>query len=98
MRGTAPLRDKEATGTSNVRKSDLFDSAYSRTGDRVFCRGTQWYLRTRENDRGPFKTRAEAVEELKRYIDTMEFLEENELPADVDPGDVTLVEFETPKF
>jgi hypothetical protein len=88
----------EATEKSNVRKSDLFDGAYSRTGDRVFCRGDQWYLRTRENDRGPFGTRAEAVEELKRYIDTMEFLEENELPADVDPGDVTLVEFETPKF
>ena len=34
----------------------------------------------------------------KRYADTMEFIEDNELPPDIDRGDVTLVEIEEPNF
>jgi hypothetical protein len=81
-----------------MRKSDLFDSAFARTDDRVFRRGEEWYIRTREDDRGPFETRAEALQELERYIDTMKFVEENELPPGIDVGDVTLVDVEEPKF
>ena len=32
------------------------------------------------------------------YTDTMEFIEENELPPEIDPSDVTLVEIEEPSF
>ena len=81
-----------------MRKSDLFDSAFSRTEDRVFRRGEEWYIRTRDDDRGPFETRAEALQELEHYSDTMEFIEDTELPPEIDRGDVTLVEIEEPDF
>ena len=55
-------------------------------------------MRTREIERGPFQTRAAARQELKRYADTMEFIEDNELPPDIDRGDVTLVEIKEPNF
>jgi hypothetical protein len=75
-----PIRRTEET----MRKNDLFDNAFCRTGDRVFRQGTQWYFRTRANHRGPFETQTAALQELGRYIDTMEFIEDNELPPDVD--------------
>ncbi len=50
------------------------------------------------SNRGPFETRAAARQELKHYADTMEFIEDNELPPDIDRGDVTLVEMEEPNF
>lgn len=58
----------------------------------------QWYFRTREGDRGPFVTREAAVLELMRYIDTMEFVEENEagLPSDIEWGDMVFVDLEKP--
>ena len=81
-----------------MRKSDVAYKNFKRARDRVFRREGQWYIRTREHDRGPFETRAAARHELKRYADTMQFIEENELPPDIDRGDVTLVEIEEPNF
>ena len=81
-----------------MRKSDVVDKNFKRARDRVFRREGQWYIRTREHERGPFETRAAARQELKRYTDTMEFIEDNELPPDIDRGDVTLVEIEEPNF
>ena len=48
--------------------------------------------------RYPFESRAATRLELKRYADTMEFVEDNELPPGIDRGDVTLVEIEEPDF
>ena len=81
-----------------MRKSDVVDKTSHRVGDRVFRREGQWYIRTREHERGPFQTRAAARQELKRYADTMEFIEDSELPPDIDRSDVTLVEIEEPNF
>jgi len=81
-----------------MRKSDVAYKNFKRARDRVFRREGQWYIRTREHERGPFETRAAARHELKRYADTMQFIEENELPPDIDRGDVTLVEIEEPNF
>ncbi len=67
--------------------------AYSRTHQHV----GQWYFRTREGDRGPFETREAAVLELMRYVDTMEFVEENESsrPSDIEWADMVFVDLLT---
>ena len=89
------MRKRDAVDKTPLEFVRLLRSFY-RTGDQVFRRGRQWYFRTRERNRGPFETLAAAVQELKRYIDTMEFIEENKpsLPPEIDCSDVTLVDVE----
>ncbi len=82
-----------------MRKSDELaelPAPPKRAAHRFFRLHGLWYLQTREGERGPFKTRAEAKLELLRYIDTMEYIEEfrEVLPEDLDCEDVTLVEMD----
>jgi len=56
-----------------MRKSDLQDSTYFRSRDRVFCQNGRWFYQTREDDHGPFPTREAAELDLQRYVDEMDF-------------------------
>lgn len=58
-----------------MRKSDPKESTHFRAGDRVFCLNGQWFYQTRETDHVPFKSRAAALVDLKRYVDEMEFFD-----------------------
>ena len=88
----------EGREDSSVRKKDTNETV--RRSRRRDCRTHQhvgqWYFRTREGDRGPFETREAAVLELMRYVDTMEFVEENEssVPSDIEWADMVFVDLE----
>ena len=84
-----------------VRNSDLDKTGLRyRSGSRFQQQSGQWYFQTREGDRGPFDSREAAELELQRYIDTMEFVEENKpsLPADVDWGELVFLDVEKQAF
>lgn len=75
-----------------MRKSDTIDKPYRRAPDRIVCEDERWYVRTREGLRGPFGSRRVAEAEARLFVETMAYLESvEELPAGVDPGDVTVV-------
>lgn len=59
-----------------MRKSDADKTTYFRSGDRVFCLNGKWYFQTREDDHGPFPTRAAAELDLKRYVEEMSFFDD----------------------
>ena len=85
-----------------MRKNDTDETVtLFRSSSRNRQHGGQWYLRTREGHRGPFDTREAAELELRRYIDTMEFVEEHEsaFPSDVEWGEIVFVDLErTPAY
>jgi len=86
-----------------VRKTDIDKRVLRyRVRSRWFrgehSQGGRWCFHTREGDRGPFESRDSAELELRRYVETMEYLDNNKrsLPQDADLGDVTIVELDTP--
>ena len=83
-----------------MRKSDVTPQSHERAPKRVFREGELWYYNTREGRRGPFETEIELRKDLRSYVGTMEFIEDNaaELPEDLDCNDVTLVTMDTPRF
>ncbi len=81
-----------------MRKSDRNKKKavrHFRSRDRFFRQNDQWCFQTREGARGPFENRVIAELELGRFIDTMEFAEENEkhLPSGLDWKNVTVVDY-----
>jgi len=58
-----------------MRKDDVDNSTYFRSGDRVFCMNGKWFYQTREVDHGPFPTRDAALLDLQRYVDEMAFFD-----------------------
>ena len=80
--------------TATMRRTDPGTKAYARRRDRLVRNSKQWYVQTREGVRGPFLHRIAATKEISRYVETMQFLEENKptLPPDINWNDVTLVE------
>ena len=76
-----------------MRKTDQSYREFERAADRVFCEDSRWYVRTREGLRGPFGSRRAAEAEAALFVDTMTYLERAgaTLPADVNGGDVTVV-------
>ncbi|MFB3107629.1 MAG: DUF6316 family protein [Pseudomonadales bacterium] len=82
-----------------MRKSDKNQKAirHYRSSERFFRQDGQWFFQTREGARGPFKTREAAKQELGRFVDTMEFLEESEkhMPSDTDWKNVTVADPDT---
>ena len=81
-----------------MRKSDKNKKAkaHFRSSERFFREDGEWFFQTREGARGPFRTREIAEQELRRFTDTMEFVEDNEnhLPSGVNWKDVTIVEID----
>ncbi len=79
-----------------MRRNDDGTRTFARGNDRLFRRRGCWYVQTREGNRGPFPARSAAQLELSRYVETMAYLESHQadLPANVDCGDVTLVEMD----
>lgn len=59
-----------------MRRTDVIKKEHFRSSDRFFRQNGQWYFQTRGGDRGPFGTREEAELDLKRYVDTMEFIDD----------------------
>lgn len=58
-----------------MRNSDEDDLTFFRSRDRVFCQNGSWFFQTREDDHGPFPTRAAAELDLQRYVDEMAFFD-----------------------
>jgi len=83
-----------------MRRSDRATRTWLRSKERTTKRGGNWYFETREGERGPFASRKAARFELQRYVDTMDFLDENEdsLPPGADWGNITLIDIEHPKY
>ena len=79
-----------------MRRTDDGSKTFARQEDRLVRRHGCWFLVTREGERGPFYGRIAADRELRRYVDTMAYLDRHraELPADINPADVTLVEMD----
>ncbi|MFK7916162.1 MAG: DUF6316 family protein [Pseudomonadales bacterium] len=57
-----------------MRSTDTDDQSFTRKGDRIFSLKGAWYFQTREYDHGPFPTRAEAQNELDRYVCDMRYV------------------------
>ncbi|MCZ6659598.1 MAG: DUF6316 family protein [Gammaproteobacteria bacterium] len=60
-----------------TRRTDGLNETYCRTPNRIiYCEG-KWYFQTRQGNRGLYDSREEAELCLERYVETMEFVEEN---------------------
>ena len=83
-----------------MRKTDMTYRSHQRSLRRVFREEGQWYYNTREGRRGPFATEIDLRKDLRTYVSTMEFIEDNaaELPEDVDCSEVELVHVDMPRF
>ena len=83
-----------------MRKSDSKQETHKRATRRVFREDDLWYYNTREGRRGPFDSELELRKDLRNYVGTMEFIEDNAaaLPEDVDWRDVELVHVDMPRF
>ena len=83
-----------------MRKSDSMYKSHERSTRRVYREEGLWYYNTREGRRGPFESEIELRKDLRTYVGTMEFIEDNAaaLPEDVDCNDVELVHVDMPRF
>jgi hypothetical protein len=83
-----------------MRKSDSDKLSFFRSSARVLRKSGKWYCETREGDRGPFDSRDEAELELQRYVEIVEFIDNNksELPKGVDSSEVDIVELKNPPY
>jgi hypothetical protein len=84
-----------------MRKTDVETGVeYYRNADRVTQQDRLWYFASREGVRGPFLSSQMAQFQLKRYVDIMEFVNDNEsaLPDDFSWEDVTFIDIEKPLF
>lgn len=59
-----------------MRKQDTDNGTHFRAGDRVFCQNGKWFFQTREDNHGPYPSRASAEKELTRYTEEMAYFEE----------------------
>ena len=63
----------------SVRKTDKNRKTYFRSpAERLFLHEGKWYFQAREGDRGPYDTREMAELRLKRYIETLGFIDDYE--------------------
>lgn len=87
-------------GEMHTRKSDIDEHVLRYRRSRWFQQPGRgwWCFHTREGDRGPFDSRQAAESELRRYVETMQYLEANRLslPPEADLNDVTIVELDQP--
>ena len=83
-----------------MRKTDLKNLTHRRSGQRVIRHNGEWYYRTREGRRGPFKTEAALRADLLAFVGTMEYIQENpsHLPGGIDSADVTVIDIDAPRF
>ncbi len=61
-----------------TRSTDSIDETYCRTPERIISYERKWYFQTRQGNHGPYDSREEAELCLERYVETMEFVEDNE--------------------
>ena len=62
-----------------MRKTDKNNKTYFRSpAERLFLYEGKWYFRAREVDRGPYDTREMAELRLKRYVETLGFIDDYE--------------------
>ena len=84
-----------------MRKTDKrFEPGKRRNHQRVYRDGEAWFYHTREGRRGPFLSETELRADLRSYVGTMEFIEDNAclIPGEVDHQDITVVDLDTPRF
>ena len=83
-----------------MRKTDTFRSRFKRIEDRLYRDGGQWYYHTRGVPRGPFETRSSALDDLNRFVGTMDFIDEHPdaVPNDINPDDITHIDLKPPKY
>jgi len=83
-----------------MRRADSQDLSHQRRGQRIYCVDGEWFYRTREGRRGPFVSETALRADMLSFVGTMEYLDENgvELPGNVDQGDVTCIDLDTPRF
>jgi hypothetical protein len=83
-----------------MRKTDTTPATHERCKDRIFASNGQWFVRTREGERGPFRNRQRAEDEIRLYLDTLSYLEKfgATVPDDVDPSQVIVVDMDTPAW
>jgi len=77
-----------------MRKSDSKEKAFFRARKRLYCENGQWFFQAREGVRGPFKSEHDAGAELRLYVSSMEFVEDNDprKRSNIDWGSVTVVD------
>lgn len=83
-----------------MRRSDNKEKTYDRRDGRVVHEEWCWYYHTREGRRGPFDTRNEALVDLDRYVDTMNFIETNPdaVPDNLDFENVDVIDLKPPRY
>lgn len=59
-----------------MRKDDKPGRYYYRSSDRVFQSNGAWYFESREENRGPFASREEAVRDLESFVEARRFFDE----------------------
>jgi hypothetical protein len=77
-----------------MRKSDSKEKAFFRVRKRLYCENGQWFFQAREGVRGPFRSEHDAEAELRLYVGSMEFVEDNDPQkhSNIDWGSVTVVD------
>ena len=83
-----------------MRRTDEKPVRCERREDRLYREGLDWYYLTRGAPRGPFVSKREALTDLKRFIETMTYLDEHPeaLPDEVDQDDITHIDLKPPKY
>jgi hypothetical protein len=83
-----------------MRKTDTTPAPQQRSRDRVYTSDGEWFVRTREGERGPFRNRQRAEAELRLYLETVCYLEQfgSNVPDDFDPSQVIVVDMDMPAW
>jgi hypothetical protein len=83
-----------------MRKSDADYIDYQRRKHRVFHRNWQWFYHTRNGPRGPFAAKQIAIDDLIRFVDTMNFIDRNpnRFPAELNLDDITYIDIKLPRY
>ena len=83
-----------------IRDSDKKSGKFKRRNARLFRDGFDWYYHIREGRRGPFSSKAAAEADLKEYLSTIRFIEENAdtLPEDLSADEITHIDIKPPQY
>ena len=83
-----------------MRHTDRQPGEFKRRKARLYRDGFDWYYHIRAGQRGPFSSKQAAEADLKEYLSTVRFLEENAdaLPEDVNADEITHIDIKPPQY
>ena len=77
-----------------MRKGDASTHNFDSLENRLVCEDGLWSFQSREGMKGPYLSRPDAEKAMSSYVETMEYLEDQRVPHQFDPNDVTVIMFD----